>query len=157
MFLYLKSIIDSEKAKFKEAAGVTGGGRLIPAGVIYVKTAIGDVRVDLPDDKAAEDAVKEAQEREGMIIDDPDVISAMNIKYTPVYTPSKPDTITPTKQKYLFDEERFGKIMETVEGSVKRVADGMREGKISANPKPNGNRLPCEYCEFKPICRASAK
>ena len=157
MFLYLKSIIDSEKEKFKASAGADEGGRLIPAGVIYVKTAVGDVRIDTPDDKAAEDAVKAAQGREGMILDDPEIISAMNIKYTPVYTPSKPDTVTEAKRKYLFDEEGFSSIMETVEESVVRVADGIRQGRIEAHPKPNGKRLPCEFCEFKPICRSVSK
>lgn len=157
MFLYLKAIIDSEKEKFKAAAGAESGGRLIPAGVIYVKTAVSDVKINTPDDKAAEDAVKAAQEREGMILDDPDVISAMNLKYTPVYTPSKPDTVTDAKRKYLFDEKGFSTIMNTVEESVKRVADGIRQGRIEAHPKQNGKKLPCEFCEFKPICRSVAK
>lgn len=157
MFLYLKSIIDSEKEKFKATAGAEHGGRLIPAGVIYVKTAVGDVKIDTPDDKIAEEAVKAAQGREGMVLDDPEVISAMKLKYTPVYTPSKPDTVTEAKRKYLFDEKSFSNIMETVEESVVKVADGIRQGKIEAHPKQNGKRLPCEFCEFKPICRSVAK
>lgn len=157
MFLYLKALIDTDKEKFKERAGVGDGGRLIPAGVIYVKTAVGDVVVDAPDDALAEEAVKENQKRGGMVLDDEDIIAAMDIKYSPLSISAKTGNITDSSKKLLFSEEGFDEIMQTVENSVKRVADGIRAGEICASPKPNGNRLPCEYCEFKPICRATAK
>ena len=159
MFLYLKSLIDSENARFKERAGAEAGGRLIPAGVIYVKTAVGDVRIDTPDDAAAVAAVKANQKREGMVLDDPEILSAMKLKYTPVYSERTPDKIPAAKEKFLFSEEGFANIMNTVEGSVAEVADKMREGRIEAHPKQNKRQgsLPCEYCEFKPICRSAAK
>ena len=159
MFLYLKSLIDSENARFKECAGAEAGGRLIPAGVMYVKTAVGDVRIDTPDDAAAVAAVKANQKREGMVLDDPEILSAMKLKYTPVYSERTPDKIPAAKEKFLFSEEGFANIMNTVEGSVAEVADKMREGRIEAHPKQNKRQgsLPCEYCEFKPICRSAAK
>ena len=159
MFLYLKSLIDTEKEKFKESVGVGEGGRLIPAGVIYVKTAVSDVRISLPDDALAEETVKSNQKREGMVLNDPEVLSAMRLKYTPVYSERTPDKVASTKEKFLFTEESFGEIMETVESSVVSVADRMRSGRIEAVPKQSGSSssLPCEYCEFKPICRSVVK
>lgn len=160
MFLYLKSLIDTEKAKFREAVGVEEDGRLIPAGVIYVKTAVNDMRVDLPDDKLAEDTVKANQVREGMIINDPAVISAMKLRYTPLYSERTPDKIPKSKEKYLYDESGFDSVMDTVKASVENVADRMRTGHIEAHPKAGkkkSDRLPCEFCEFKPICRSVSK
>ncbi len=159
MFLYLKSIIDSENARFKERAGAAEGGRLIPAGVIYVKTAVSDVRIDTPDDRAAVDAVKANQKREGMVLSDPEILSSMKLKYTPVYSEKTPDKIPAAKEKFLFSEDGFAEIMNTVEKSVAEVADKMREGRIEAHPKQNkrSDSLPCEYCEFKPICRSAVK
>ncbi|MBQ8583403.1 MAG: PD-(D/E)XK nuclease family protein [Clostridia bacterium] len=158
MFLYLKALLDTENERFKQAAGVGDGGRLIPAGVIYVKTAVGDVRVDTPSDEAAIDAVKAAQEREGMILDDPEIISAMNIKYTPVYSARYPDKIPDGKRKYLFSEESFGEIMKTVESSVMSVAAGIRGGDASAAPKADPRGIVhCDFCEYKPICRVASK
>lgn len=158
MFLYLKSLIETENASFKEKMGVGDGGRLIPAGVIYVKTAVSDVRVDLPDDALAEETVKSNQKREGMVLGDPEILSAMRLKYTPVYSERTPDKVPAAKEKLLFSEESFGDIMKTVEGSVADVADRMRQGKIEAHPKHKGSdSLPCEYCEFKPICRSAVK
>ena len=153
MFLYLKALTESRNEKFRASLGVGDEGRVVPAGVIYVKTAVGDVRVDTPDDALADRVVKSAQEREGMILDDPDVISAMTLKYTPLYSKRTPDKIPESKKKLLYTEEGWKEIMETVEGAVGRVADGIRKGEISATPKEKGGKSPCEYCPYKPVCR----
>jgi ATP-dependent helicase/DNAse subunit B len=159
MFLYLKSLIDEKSEKFRDSIGVGKSGRAIPAGVIYLKTAVSDVRIDTPDDKLAEEAVKAEQGREGMILNDEKAINAMKLKYTPVFSSKTPDKISAEKNNYLFDEESFGEIMKTVEKSVTEVANNLRDGKIEAAPKRNkkSDALPCEYCEFKPICRSAAK
>ena len=153
MFLYLKALVESENKSFLEKAGVGDEGRIIPAGVIYVKTAVSDVRVDAPDDALAESAVKSAQGREGMVLDDPDVISAMTLKYTPLYSKRTPDKIPENKKHLLYTEQGWEQIMETVEGAVGKVADGIRRGEISATPKEQKGKSPCEYCPYKPICR----
>ena len=154
MFLYLKALLESENEAFKAGLGVGESGRLMPAGVIYVKTSVGDVRVDTPDDAAAEQAVKSAQRREGMLLDDEEIISAMNLKYTPLYSAKTPDKIPDAKRKYLYSEEGWEQIMQTVEGSVAGVADGIRSGEMPATPKwQKDGKSSCEYCEFKPICR----
>ncbi len=153
MFLYLKALVESENEKFRESLGATEGSRLIPAGVIYVKTSVGDVRVDSPSDEAAYAAVKSAQAREGMILDDEDSISAMTLKYTPVYSKRTPDKIPDSKRKYLYTEDGWEEIMKTVEESVTDISDRIRSGEISAKPKVKKDKSPCEYCEFKAICR----
>ena len=153
MFLYLKALVESDKAKFRERAGVGENGRLIPAGVIYVKTQIGDVKVETPDDILALEAVKAAQGREGMILDDPDAISAMTLKYTPVYSAAYPNEIRDNKRNLLYTEDGWNDIMQTVENAAIKVADGIRCGNMPADPKEQKGKSPCEYCEFKPICR----
>ena len=153
MFLYLKALVESENEKFRESLGVGEGGRLIPAGVIYVKTSVRDVRVDTPDDMLAGEAVKSAQGREGMILNDPEVITAMTLKYSPVYSKRTPDKIAKTKEKFLYTEDGWQEIMQTVEGAVCQVADGIRSGVMDVNPKEHKGKTPCDFCEFKPICR----
>ena len=144
---------DSKNDKFRESIGVADGGRVMPAGVIYVKTSVSDVRVDSPDDELAISTVKQAQAREGMLLDDPDVISAMTLKYTPLYSKRTPDKIPDAKRKFLYNEEGWGEIMKTVEPSVLSVAAGIRGGEMDANPKEQKVKSPCEYCPYKPICR----
>ncbi len=153
MFLYLKALVESENEKFRKRVGVGEGGKILPGGVIYVKTAIGGQKVDMPDDSLALDAVKDAQAREGMILDDEDSITAMNLKYTPVYSKRYPDKISEDKKKFLYDEPGWQKIMTEVEASVTKVADSIRTGELPATPNKQSDRSPCEYCKYKPICR----
>ncbi len=153
MFLYLKALVESENEKFRESLGVGEGGRILPAGVIYVKTSVRDVRIDTPDDSVAIDAVKSAQQREGMVLNQPEIISAMTLKYSPLYSRRSPDKIAKTKEKFLYTEEGWSEIMRTVEGAVCGVADGIRSGVMDATPTEHKGRTPCDYCRFKPICR----
>ena len=154
MFLYLKALVESDKEGFRKRCGLGDEGRLVPAGVIYVKTSVSDVQVDIPDDSLAEKAVKDAQEREGMILDDPDVISAMTLRYSPIYSPKYPDEIRDNKRELLYSEEGWSDLMARVEGAVISAADGIRSGKMNSTPKNEGTQnSPCRYCEFKPICR----
>ncbi len=155
MFLYLKSILDSRNKSFKEKLGVKEGGRAIPAGVIYIKTAVGDTRVDTPDDTLAEVAVKSAQGREGMVLDNEESLSAMRLEYTPVPDKRKPDKISDSKRKFLFTEDSFEEIMNDAMDAVVRVADGITGGNIKAAPIEEKGGTRCESCEFKPICRSA--
>ena len=156
MFLYLKAILDSEKEKFREACGAAKGDYIVPAGVLYVKTSVSDVRVDTPSDTAAIEAVKANQKREGMILADDEIISAMGLEYTPLYSSRTPDKIPDSKKKYMFSEEGFSEIMETVEGATKSLAERISSGDARAIPKIDKHgSTKCEYCKFKPICRAA--
>lgn len=153
MFLYLKALVESDKKAYRESLGLSDGGKILPAGVIYVKTSVKDVRVDRPDDSLAEEAVKNAQQREGMVLDDPEVISAMTLKYSPLYNRRSPDKIPDAKRNLMYTLDGWDQIMEDVEGAVCRVADGIRSGVMDAAPNDRKGRSPCEYCQFKPICR----
>ena len=152
MFLYLDAIVNSENKKFLDKLGATG--RILPAGVTYLKSSVSDVRVSLPDDEEATRAVKDGQKREGMVLDDEDVIDAMGLEYTPLYSKRTPTEIPEANRKYLYDEDGFDEIIETVHSSVEKIAEGIRSGDASATPDiPEGGVSSCEYCDFKPICR----
>ena len=152
MFLYLDSIISSKKEDFTKRIGASELP-LAPAGVIYVKTAVSDAKVSTPTDEAAQQAVMAAQEREGMVIDDPDVIAAMGLRYTPLYNPKKPTEINKKAEKFLFTEAGFAAIMQEVRSAAGKMADEMARGNACATPRANGKKSPCDWCEFKPVCR----
>ncbi len=153
MFLYLRSIVESENEEFKKRLGLKEGGRIIPAGAVYLKTFIGDKNIPTPDDSLAESTVKDEQKRLGMILDDEDIIYAMGLKYTPVYSKRSPGKIPDSKRELLYSEEGFGEIMKTVESSVIKVADSMKKGVIIASPKLEKDSSPCDFCDFKAVCR----
>ena len=146
MFLYLKAIMDSDKKKFREKLGAKDDSKIIPAGVIYVKTSLADAQIDTNSDEAALLAVKENQEREGMTLEGDVNSSLMGEDYIPGN--GKRD-----KEKYRYSEEGFKKIMDEVESSVLKIAGEIRGGKADAIPNMDGKFSPCEWCEFKPVCR----
>ena len=156
MFLYLKSLLETKNKGFLESLGAQDGDEIVPAGVIYVKTSVTDERVDLPDDALALEAVKASQKREGMVLDNEDVIAAMGLRYTPLFSSRSPNKITDSKRKNLFTEESFESVMDTVESAVSDIADRMASGDAGASPKVmKGGSTRCEWCSFKPICRAA--
>ena len=158
MFLYLRSILESENESFRKALELGETGRVIPAGVIYVKTSVKDVKINTPSDKEALAAFMNAQTREGMVLDDALSLEAMKIKYTPLGTEKKPDVISETKRDLLYTEESLSEVMKTVEDSVMRAAEGIRSGSISPTPLKDGyEEERCARCEFRPICRRMSK
>ena len=151
MFLYLKSIIDTKNKNFLVNIGTEGGEAPIPAGVIYVKTELGDVKINTPDESLGREAVDKAQTRQGMILNDEIAIGAMNAEYLPVkFTKGgAPDKRSENK---LYTLEGWGEISETLEKVVSGYATRILSGDITANAKGNDA---CSYCKFKPFCRAT--
>ena len=152
MFLYLKAIVDTDNQGFRKRLGVSDGGEIIPAGVIYVKTDMSDVTVSHDDVSHEKEEIEKNQKRRGMILDDTTSVGAMNMKYIPVkYTKSgSPDA---RYQKYLYTREGWNELSEKVSDKVREVADRMKKGEISL--AENKKDSPCDYCKFKPICRKS--
>ncbi len=157
MFLYLRSIIESENEGFKKRLGLKEGGSIIPAGALYHKTFVGDKNIPTPNDSLAVETLKGEQKRMGMLLDDENIIHAMGIKNTPLYQKraKDPNAIPDSKRHLLFSREGFGELMQTVEESVIKVADSMKDGNIKAYPRVEDGSSPCDYCDFKPICRGA--
>ena len=155
MFLYLKSVVESENPDFLRRAGLEAGERMIPAGVIYVKTSIDDAKISKNDKNAALGAVRSNQERLGMLLNDDESIGAMNPEFLPIkLKDGKPDSRSESK---VYSESGWEEINKTVKQAVTKIASEMTGGNIHASPKrkPNGKSEACEWCEFKSLCRNS--
>ena len=150
MFLYLKAIADTDNKNFLEKLGVEDGGRIIPAGVIYVKTDMSDVTVPRPDKEAAEEALKKKQERRGMILDDAESIGAMNKDFIPIRF-KKDGTPDARSEKYLYTYEGWNALNEKISDKVREISSAIKSGDVSPTSKKSDT--PCDYCRFKPVCR----
>ena len=153
MFLYLKSIVDTEKDGFKREMGVTGDGRLVPAAIVYTRASISDVKLDAPSAEAEEKAIAAAQTVSGMMLNDGVSIGAMNPDFLPVKTKNG----APVEgDERLFTLEGWDELSRTLGEVVTRVATEIKSGDIAARPaKQKGGRVQCEYCAYKPICRSA--
>lgn len=153
MFLYLKSIVDTEKKGFKHEMGVTGDGRLIPAAIVYTRASISDVKLDAPSAEAESEALAAAQTVSGMMLKDEAAIGAMNPDFLPVKTKNG---VPLENDGRLFTLDGWEELSRTLGEVVTRVATEIKSGDIAARPaKQKGGRVQCEYCAYKPICRSS--
>ncbi len=148
MFLYLKAIVETDKEGFRRELGVGEGGKIIPAGVIYVKPDMDDVKLTRDDTEAEREALLKGQTRRGMILDDPVSIGAMNEKYIPVkYTQS--GGVHKSYAKNLYTAEGWNDLNERISEQIKSISERMRNGDIGATPDGDA----CTYCKYANICR----
>lgn len=150
MFLYLKAIAESENESFKKRLGVKEGGKIIPAGVIYVNTHLGDVKVKHADwaEEAAE--IDKKQKRRGMILNDEVSIAAMNKKYIPVKF-NKDGSPAAKTEEFLYTAEEWSHLNRKVSDKVAEISDSIKSGDISLTKKIKDP--PCDFCKYSPICR----
>ncbi len=160
MFLYLKALINSKNPEFLKSIGANPEDELIPAGVIYVKTEFGDIKIEHQDEALAQKKFKKAQSRQGMVLNDKESFFAMNTDFLPltVLKDANPDkdiveSIHKGHEEYLYTREKFDEHIETVRKTVGKTVSDMKSGNLSALPMKTKNKSPCEYCRFKPICR----
>lgn len=165
MFLYLKALIESKNPEFLKKIGASETDKLIPAGVIYVKTVFGEVKIAHDDEAAAVKEFKKKQDRRGMLLGEAESISAMNTEYLPVHI-NKEDKKKPSAllervkkgdEKYLYTEDEFDAHIETVRKSVDKAVSTVKSGSLAALPMIKEKRSPCEYCKFKVLCRNAKK
>jgi len=155
MLLYLKSVTETERPEFLRKLGVEDGGKLMPAGIVYVKTSVADVTIDSPSDELALREVKATYERLGASLDSDEVLSAMNPNFTPMAKTRKGDV--PKPQTYSMED--WKSINEEMKNAVLSIAGEITSGHIVAktNVSDNSSFHPCENCQYKFICRNAVK
>lgn len=146
MFLYLKAITDTDNAAFRKKLGVEGDGKIIPAAAVYVKTSLADVQVNKCSDDEAMSELMKKQLREGMALGEEENLAALGDGYVP-------GTHKRDSQKYLYTREGFEEIMSDVEESVVRIAEEIKSGRAESRPNVTSSYNPCDFCDYKPICR----
>ena len=151
MFLYLKSVVDTQNREFLTDLGAVPGKKPIPAGVIYVKTEVGDITVNTPDGAVVSKAIDDAQKRKGMILAEPEVLNATGAKYSPVRI-VKSGAIHGSDLSKAYTREGWDEKMQTVSDVVTNIASSIKKGIISA---PESGCDACTWCKFKPLCRTS--
>lgn len=156
MFLYMESLMRSQDAAFRKRIGVSENGKIIPAGVIYVKTALRAKPLPSPGADARQQLAAE-QGRRGMILCDPVALAAQDPDFLPIRM-KRDGTPDARSQNRLYTEEGWDALFDTVRESVCAVASRMKSGDICASPIRVGSHASvCESCRFRPICRGVAQ
>ncbi len=148
----------------------------IPAGVMYLSLSIATLKLEDYDNEEA--MLKKAAasfDRCGLLLNDADVLKAMNDEYSPKFLAGistvkekakgkKKKAAEPEEPKQpefkgeaLTSLERFDEIRLELERTISDIARNMRCGVADANPLIHKGESPCEYCEMNPVCRVITK
>lgn len=155
LMLYLKAATQKQEVK--------------PAGVFLFKIreidADADARTVVPGEVAAEERMEDAYKLEGIVLDDMDLIDAMDTeiggasKVLPIKYVKKNGSYSGSSGGYLFSREEFDELSAQVDQQVERICREISNGKIDIRPKKEtkkdmeGNyRTSCKYCSYKSIC-----
>lgn len=152
MFLYLRSLTEEPTKGFKEALGVPEGGRILPAGAVYMNALTEDKNQPTPPPEGRR--IEMADSRSGMLLDDPISLHGMHPDFLPIKY-NKDGSVSASSQKNLYTMEQWDALMEKLSDVVEDIAGHMKCGDIAARPKKQKNTSPCEHCAYKAVCRSA--
>ena len=140
MFIYLFALWKNGGKKFPN---------FVPSGVLYFKARDNYSNVDFTmSEEEKQSAVKKNNKMDGIVLDDNDIILAMDKNDSGDYIPAS----TGDKDSALSLEE-FEKFRKMIETSVSRMVKKLHEGDTSIYPTKNGNyKLVCDKCDYKSVC-----
>ncbi|MDD4760798.1 MAG: PD-(D/E)XK nuclease family protein, partial [Bacteroidaceae bacterium] len=127
----------------------------IPAGVLYMPAKDKVLSADRDtDEKAAKKAQRKQMKMNGILLENHEVLSAMEADLAGIFIPAK------TKKDGSFDAHsslatlsQMGKIKGRVESLIKNLANELHKGNISAAPVDGISRyMPCKWCDYHAIC-----
>ncbi len=127
----------------------------IPAGVLYMPAKDKVLSADRDtDEKAAKKAQRKQMKMNGILLENREVLSAMEADLAGIFIPAK------TKKDGSFDAHsslatlsQMGKIKGRVESLIKNLANELHKGNISAAPVDGISRyMPCKWCDYHAIC-----
>ncbi|MBR4881874.1 MAG: PD-(D/E)XK nuclease family protein, partial [Clostridia bacterium] len=153
MFLYMFSIMEN-KEKFCRMADCKG--ELIPAGVLYYMAKLPSVSYEqLVDCVSAEKEVIDNIKRQGMVLDDDEIIKAMSKDQSDTALPKGVTTGTKANSEgSVLTLESLNDIKATITDTLVRIAAGLKKGRADAEPMRD-SKDPCNYCRMRVVCRHS--
>ncbi len=145
LFVYMISICSK--------GGTLLGESIKPAAAFYVTVSpeIKESELFVSADDAEQNA-KDSIVRRGAVLNDTEVMEAVfgsDGKFMPKYASDK-------KISYIADEE-FTETFEKLKCAVGELAENMKKGYSEALPEKIGTYMPCEFCDYKMVCRYESK
>lgn len=148
MLLYLFSLAENGRLLY--------GRDIVPAGVLYIpaKDVVISSNTRLGEAELAKERADRVK-RSGLILDDPDVINAMEHGEKPRYIPVKFKNGA-AQGSALASAERLGLLAKHIEDTLKSMAKELRRGSIAADPYYRAQQeSACANCDYVEACRFS--
>ena len=146
MLLYLFSLWDNAGDRF--------GGTATPAGVLYLPAKLPVIAVAAGDSE--EDRARErlkVMQMNGLMLNDPDVLSAMEADGKGVFIPVKlKKDGTPDARAAVATLAQFGQLKKRAEALLCEMASTLRRGDVAAVPANSERLNACTYCDYAAVC-----
>lgn len=151
MLLYLAAIEKNGRDYYSE-----NKYKLAPAGILYMPST--------PDSSTGENSTDEIkksilQKRQsafkmnGLLIDDQDILNAMEEGIKGIYIPAKVNSSGRIEKtgKSVVSAEEYGRIFSYIDHKLIKMAEAILDGKIERSPL-KGAVDACKFCDYKTIC-----
>ena len=125
-----------------------------PAGVLYTPIQIGEFDAEESRQNSFNQSLVDSKLRtQGLLIDDMDVVEAMEKDVCGRFIPAKLTAKgTFDSRSSVMPSDNMQKLRELVYNSLTEAAESMLAGEIEAVPLMRGKRKPCTYCGYADIC-----
>lgn len=152
MLLYLFTLCSAPGARVTAEAGIGKDGRVLPAGITYLSSAVSSIKVS--DLSVSEDEIlataANSLSRTGLLLDDPDLLDAIS------HSQRSSLLLGASREKggkSLISAEELSALEGEIRDTLISIAERIYAGVADCQPKSIGGSDPCKYCTAKPLCR----
>ena len=149
MLLYLFALQRSGAERY--------GKEIVPAGVLYVpaRDALVSARADMTAEEILAEKAK-ARRRSGLLLDQGDILAAMERGETPQYIPVRLKDGA-YQGDALASAEQLGALCRHIDATLQELAAQLRGGSVAADPWFRSQTdSACRYCDYAAACHFDA-
>ena len=135
-----------------------GAKNAVPAGMLYYTVTLPSVSINGEESEGEiMEKAEKALKRQGLLLDDPEIVFAMSesLRFVPVSR--KADGSLSDLSHSLRTEAEFEELRKTLGDAVRAVSGQMFAGNMDVAPQDAGGEDPCKYCKMHEFCRASGR
>lgn len=142
MLLYLFTLCDDET---KVPAGIL----YMPSGDDYIKAKSSDTEDEIRKERLKKQCMN------GLVLDDPKIIRAMERNTLGMYIPAKIIKDDEISSKSIASQSEFSEIRKIIEENLRQMGLALQEGKFAPIPTTAKDYDACKYCPYTAVCKVS--
>ena len=145
MLLYLAALTENGEERY--------GAPLLPAGVLYMPSTEPLVNGGRSDSAGkAQTGREKALRMNGLLLDDPDILTAMEAKGEGKFIPASLKNGEPARRSSVVSPQDFRTILAHVKRMAGKMAEELQRGSIEAAPSSGGAQTACDWCPYRAVC-----
>ncbi len=142
MLLYLFTLCEDKK---KVPAGIL----YMPSGDDYIKATNNDTEETISQKRLKNQCMN------GLVLDDPKIIRAMEKNTLGIYIPAKIKTDGGISSNSIATQNEFNEIRKIIEDNLHEMGTALQEGNFNPTPTTAKNYDACKYCPYIAICKVN--